>query len=43
MTNPERSFADDSYDEVEESQKDQDLDQEDRAYFPVKESKPPHY
>ena len=43
MTKPERNFDDDSYDEVEERLKEQDLDEEDRAYFPVEESKPPHY
>ncbi len=43
MITRESNFDDDSYDEVEESLRDQDPDEEDRAYFPVKESKPPHY
>ena len=43
MTKPERNFDDDSYDEVEERLREQDPDEEDRAYFPVEESKPPHY
>ncbi len=43
MSKPEGNFDDDSYDEVEESFRDQDPDEEDRAYFPVEESKPPHY
>ncbi len=43
MTKRERNFDDDSYDEVGENLKDQESDEEDRAYFPVEESKPPHY
>ncbi len=43
MTNRERKFYDDSYEEVEERLREQDSDEEDRAYFPVEESKPPHY
>ena len=43
MTERERNFDDDSYDEVEERLREQDPDEEDRAYFPVEESKPPHY
>ena len=43
MTKAERNFDDDSYDEVEERLREQDPDEEDRAYFPVEESKPPHY
>ena len=43
MTNRERNFDDDSYDEVEESLRPQNPDNEDRAYFPIEESKPPHY
>ena len=43
MTTRERNFDDDSYDEGEESLRDQDLEEEDRADFPVEESKPPHY
>ena len=43
MTKPERNFDDDSYDEVEERLREQDPDEEDRAYYPVEESKPPHY
>ncbi len=33
----------DSYDEVEEDLRKRDPDEEDRAYFPPEESKPPHY
>ena len=43
MTKRERNFDDDSYDEAEENLRDKDSDEEDRAYFPVEESKPPHY
>ena len=43
MTKREHSFDDDSYDEVEERLREQDPDEEDRAYYPVEESKPPHY
>ena len=43
MTKPERDFDDDSYDEGEERLREQDPDEEERAYFPVEESKPPHY
>ncbi len=43
MTKCERNFDDDSYDEGEESLRDLDSDEEDRDYFPVEESKPPHY
>ena len=43
MTNRERNFDDDSYDEVEERLRDQDSNDEDCVYFPVEESKPPHY
>ena len=43
MTNRERNFDDDSYDEVEESVREHDPDEADRAYFPVEASKPPHY
>ena len=46
MTLQERNVDDDSYDEIEErlrrEENDQD-DQDDQAYFPVEESKPPHY
>ena len=38
-----RNFDDDSYDEVEEDLRKRDPDEEDRAYFPPEESKPPHY
>ena len=40
---PERNPDDDSYDEVEERLRDIDPDEEDLAYFPPEESKPPHY
>ena len=43
MTNSDRNFDDDSFDEVEEHFKQRDPDEEDRAYFPPEESKPPHY
>ena len=43
MTKRERNFDDDSYDELEESLREEDLREEDSAYFPVEESKPPHY
>ena len=43
MTKRERNLYDDSYDEVEESLRDQDLDAEDIAYYPFEDSKPPHY
>ncbi len=43
MTDSNRSVDDDSYDEVEEHLRESDPDEEDRAYFPPEESKPPHY
>jgi len=43
MTKCKRNFDEDSYDEVEESLRDPDPDQEDRAYYPLEESRPPHY
>ena len=43
MTKRERYFDVDTYDEVEKSLMAKDQDEEDRAYFPVEESKPPHY
>ncbi len=43
MTTRDRKVDYDSFDEGEESRKDQELDEEDRAYFPLEESKPPHY
>ena len=43
MTAYERDVDDDSYDEVDEYLRIADPDEEDRAYFPVKESTPPHY
>ncbi|WP_320677010.1 hypothetical protein [Prochlorococcus sp. MIT 1300] len=43
MTEHKRNFDDDSYDEVEESFRDHAPGQEDLAYFPLEESKPPHY
>ena len=40
MTKPERNFDDESYDEVEEERlREQDPDEKDRAYFPVKASR----
>ena len=43
MQRPERNFDDDCYEEVEETLRDIDPEEEDRAYFPPGESKPPHY
>tara|TARA_B100000700_G_C15006939_1_gene839002 strand:- start:1934 stop:2065 length:132 start_codon:yes stop_codon:yes gene_type:complete len=43
MNKRERKFDDDSFDEVEEILRNQDSEEEDQAYFPVEESKPPHY
>ena len=43
MTHSDRNFDDDSYDEVEERLREQDRNKEDRAYYPVEESKPSHY
>ena len=43
MTDSDRNVDDDSYDEVEEHLREQDPDEEDRAYFPLEESQPPHY
>ena len=43
MTDSDRNVDDDSYDEVEEHLREQDPDEEDRAYFPPEESQPPHY
>ena len=43
MTKHERNFDDDSCDEGEERFRDQEPDEEDRAYFPFEESNPPHY
>ena len=43
MTNPERNVDDDSYDEIEERLRDIDSEEEDRPYFPLEDSKPPHY
>ena len=43
MDDRERSIDDDSYDELEEDFRKRDPDEEDRAYFPPEESKPPHY
>ena len=43
MQRPERNFDDDYYEEVEESLRDIDPEEEDRAYFPPEDSKPPHY
>ena len=43
MTVHERDVDDDSYDEVDEHFRSQESDDEDRDYFPVEDSKPPHY
>ena len=43
MTVLERDVDDDSYDEVDEYLNSQESDEEERAYFPVEDSKPPHY
>ena len=43
MTVRERDVDDDSYDEVDEHFSSQESDEEERAYFPVEGSKPPHY
>ena len=43
MTVHERDVDDDSYDEVDEHFRSQESDEEDRAYFPVEDSNPPHY
>ncbi|MDP6172109.1 MAG: hypothetical protein QF702_08160 [Prochlorococcaceae cyanobacterium ETNP2_MAG_10] len=43
MTAYERDVDDDSYDEVDEHYRNEDSDENDHAYFPVEESKPPHY
>ncbi len=43
MITREWNFGDDSYDELEERLRAQDPDEEDRAYYPVEDSKPPHY
>ena len=38
-----RNVDDESYDDSEETFRDQDLNEQDQTYFPVNESKPPHY
>ncbi len=43
MTTRERNFDDDSYEEAEERLWEQGPDEEDGTYFPVEDSKPPHY
>ena len=43
VTVHERDVDDDSYDETDEHLRRQESDEEDPAYFPVEESKPPHY
>lgn len=43
MTVQERNVDDDSYDEIEERLRREENDQDDQAYYPVEESKPPHY
>lgn len=43
MAEPKENFDDDSYDPLEEYHRQDKDDEQDRAYFPVEESKPPHY
>ena len=44
MTTSERNADDDdSYDDAEEKVRNQGPNEDDRAYFPLEESKPPHY
>ena len=43
VTVHERDVDDDSYDEVDEYLNSQESYEEERAYFPVEDSKPPHY
>ncbi len=43
MNNQQRNVDDDTYDEVEEDLGEVKPDEEDFAYFPLEESKPPHY
>jgi hypothetical protein len=43
MTNSDRNFDDDTFDEVEEHLRGQDPNEEGRAYFPPEDSQPPHY
>ena len=43
MTSTERDIDNDFYDGLEETLREQDPEEDDRAYFPLEESKPPHY
>ena len=43
MTNSDRNFDDDTFDEVEEHLRGQDPNEEGCAYFPPEDSQPPHY
>ena len=43
MSDSGRNFNDDSYDEVEEFFGRDKEDDEESSYFPIEESKPPHY
>ncbi len=43
MTVQERNVDDDSYDEIAERLRREENDQDGQAYFPVEESKLPHY
>ena len=43
MTTPERNIDNDFYDDLEETFREQDPEEDDYAYFPLEESKPPHY
>ena len=38
-----RNIDDENHDEIEESLRDIDPDEDDQTYFPPEESKPPHY
>ena len=43
MTSTERDIDNDFYDGLEETLREQDPEEDDRVYFPLEESKPPHY
>ena len=43
MTSTERNINNDFYEGLEETLREQDPEEDDRAYFPLEESKPPHY
>ena len=38
-----REFDDDSFDEIEEMLRDMDPEYDSQTYFPLEDSKPPHY